>query len=234
MKGWIVSAVILVAVLVGGYVWLERDPPQVPVEELDEDEPLLALDQHPEADGPEPARVGPLPQRVARLEREVSLLRREVARLRGARARSGEVAGSWEAALEDNGGPNDPFTARVQEIVTEDRVAEEERRMQLRRDRWVEFSETQLDELTEAVDLDEDQRHHITALWATEADRVLPLIKEGRDGERSFMEIREDIQAIREETDQEVKTRLSDEQYEKYLELRPRGPGGRRGPPPPE
>ncbi|MCA9705163.1 MAG: hypothetical protein KDK70_04845 [Myxococcales bacterium] len=168
----------------------------------------------------EPRRDGTLEERVARLEDEVATLRRQLA-LRGRVAVSGGGA-DVEAILEDP-----VLDQQVRSIVEQEREAERERRDERRAERFAEMREEVLDELVKVASLSDEQRESIGGLWQGESERIGPLIEEGRSGERSFREIREEIEGIHKETDDAVRAMLSEAQFEHYDELRPRGPGGR-------
>ncbi|MEM9459606.1 MAG: hypothetical protein AAGF11_35845 [Myxococcota bacterium] len=176
----------------------------------------------------EPRRDGTLEQRVARLEDEVATLRRQLA-LRGRVGLSGRGA-DVEAIVED------PVLDRqVREIVEDEREAERERRDERRAEQIEQFREEALDELVVLARLTPQQRDRIDELWASETERLIPLITAARSGERSFREVREEVQSIREKTDGAAREMLSEDQFEHYDELRPRGPerrgrgGDRRG-----
>ncbi len=170
----------------------------------------------------QPRRDGTLEDRVARLEDEVAGLRRQLA-LRGRVAVSG--GGSDPASIVD-----DPvLDGQVRGIFEEEREREREQEQELRRERFEEMRIAALDELVEVAGLADAQRETVDRLWSTEMERVTPLMDAARSGDRSFTEVREEIRAIRKETDDAAKATLSDDQYAQYEELRPRGPGGRRG-----
>lgn len=170
----------------------------------------------------EPARDGTLEERVTRLEDEVRMLRRQLA-LRGRVAVSGGSA-DVESIVDDP-----VLEDEVRSIVEDEREAERERSNERRAERFAEFRQETLDELVKVAGLSEDQRQSIDGLWTTEAERIIPLIAEARSGDRSFREVREELDGIRKETDEAVEAMLSESQFEHYDGLRPRGPGGRRG-----
>jgi len=171
---------------------------------------------------------GSLEERVARLEQEVASLRHTVA-VRGRVAVSGSAA---QSSITD-----DPeLEEEVRGIYEQEREREREREMEVRRDRVEEIHGAALDELVEVASLDEEERQGIDGLWSTELDRMLPLFAAMRSGDRGVMEIREELQAIRKETDDAARALLSDDEFESYEELRPQGPRGgrprgRSGPP---
>lgn len=171
--------------------------------------------------GSEPRRDGTLEQRVARLEDEVAVLRRQLA-LRGRVSISGGSA-DIESIVDDP-----VLDQQVRSIVEEERDAERERRNERRAERIEEGRAEALDELVMLGKLDRKQREGIDGLWASEAERIIPIIAEARAGERSFREVRQELDEIRQETDEAAKEMLSEAQLEHYDEVRPRGPGGRR------
>ncbi len=171
----------------------------------------------------EPRRDGTLEQRVVRLEDEVAMLRRQLA-VRGRVALGGSSSVDPEALADDP-----VLESHVRDIVEDERVQERERRDERRAERLAEFRTEALDELVKIAGITEDQRASIDGLWSTETERIIPLISEARAGDRSFREVREEIEGLHKETDEAVAAMLSETQYESYEELRPRGPGGGRG-----
>lgn len=164
-----------------------------------------------------------LEERVAHLEREVEALRRASA-IRGKVAVAG---GNAPGSITE-----DPvLDAEVRDIYEQEREKEREHQRELRRDRIQEMRTAALDELVAAAGLNADQREKIDSLWTTEAEQIMPLFESARSGERSFMEVREEVRRVRKETDDAAKALLSEGQIENYDEYRPRGPGrgGRRG-----
>ena len=157
-----------------------------------------------------------LERRVAKLEREVATLRRQLAITSGRRVASAS-SDDYELTEEVD---SPVFDSAVRDIVAEERQRERE-------ERWRRFTERALSELTEATGLDSERQTAIAALWDTEREKLTPLIQSARSGEASFDEVREEIQKVREESDAEARKVLNDEEYESYLEHRPRGPGGR-------
>jgi hypothetical protein len=167
--------------------------------------------------------------RVAELEAEVASLRAEVRTIRmraGASAAFG--AGGDDPILE----LEDPAVAEsVREIVAEEREREREQEMERRRERAQERMNEALEELVAQANVNADQREKIGTLWNDERDQMFSLFAEARSGDRDFRDIREEARQLRRNTDEQAKAMLSDEQYQVYEELRPRGPGrGGRGP----
>ncbi len=162
-----------------------------------------------------------LERRVAALEKEVALLRRQ-AKFRG-RVPITSGGDRPKSVAEDPALENE-----IRAIYEQEREREREERDTSRQQHWAERREASLDELVVLSKISTEQRESIGALWSTEADRMGPLIAEMRSGDRGYKEIREEARGIREETDEAVKAMLSESQYETYLELRPRGPGGGR------
>lgn len=230
MRALVVAAALL---LTGGVGWyLMRSEPTPADDEASakaDDQPRSRRDRGARSDpsrggslDEEPRHDGTLEQRVARLEDEVAMLRRQLA-LRGRVAVSGGSVDASELA-------EDPvLDQQVRSIFEEEREREREREDEVRRERFDEMRTAALDELTSVATLTEQQRETIDGLWNGEADRVTPLIGAARSGERSFGEIREELEAIRTETDAAAKAALSESQHEHYDELRPRGPGRRGG-----
>ncbi len=223
-------AIALGIVLVAGVGWLfmSGDDESTGVSAASDDQPSSAAERRGQHSGPArdgrsqgPRRDGSLEQRVARLEDEVAMLRRQL-------AVRGRVALSGQPSTEDLA--DDPvLDDHVRGIVEDERERERERRNERRAERFEEIREEALDELVRTAGLTEQQRESIDGLWTTEAERIVPLIAEARAGERSFREIREELEGFRKQTDEAVAALLSDTQYETYEELRPRGPGRRRG-----
>lgn len=170
----------------------------------------------------EPRRDRTLEQRVARLEDEVATLRRQL-------AMRGRVA-LWGRGADIESIVDDPvLDQQVRQIVEDEREVERERRNDRRAERIEQLRSEALDELVIVAHLTQRQRDSIDELWASETERLLPLIAEARSGERSFREIREELEMIRAQTDDVAREVLGQEQFEHYGELRPRGPAERRG-----
>lgn len=240
----VVAAVLLTGGVAGYLMSTGRTPDERAAVERDDDSPRprrrakAAEAAHGGSLGDEPRRDGTLEERVARLEDEVIMLRRQLA-LRGRVPISG---GSDPSSVAD-----DPvLDEQVRGIFEEEREREREQEQERRRERFEEMRTEALDELVSVAGLTEQQREAIDGLWSGEADRLLPLVTSARSGERSFREIRDELETIRKETDDAAKAALSESQYEHYEELRPRGPGrrgdrgdrggrgGRGGPPGPQ
>ena len=179
-----------------------------------------------EDDGPiDPAAYADpaLARRVASLEAEVKTLRRQVAMMQGARAAFSPRGDADEADAPAAEAP-------ACEIYEEERSREREERDERRRERMEERTEEILDELAADAGLDAGQREAISRAWSAEREKMFPMFQEARDGDRDFREVREEIEALHKATDAEVEKQLSADQYDKYLEARPRGPGrGGRG-----
>ncbi|MCX4240684.1 hypothetical protein [Paraliomyxa miuraensis] len=228
MRALAVAAALLLTGGVGWYLVARDSPDEDEASAKSGDEPRSRRDRAarsgPDRGGSpsdEPRRDGTLEQRVARLEDEVAMLRRQLA-LRGRVPMSGG-ADARELA-------EDPVLGeQVREIFEEERQREREHEDEVRRERFEEMRTAALDELVSVAGLTEQQRETIDGLWNGEADRVMPLIQSARSGDRSFGEIREELEAIRKETDDAAKAAMSEDQYEHYDELRPRGPGRRGG-----
>jgi hypothetical protein len=177
--------------------------------------------------GDDRRRDASLEDRVAALEDELGALRLEVRRLGGRPV----VAASRPSSL-DAPTPEEPaFEQAVRSVVEAERAREEEARVERRRDQWQGRLEELSTELTERAGLRSDQSDQVVALWSAEAEELLPLIMAARSGEGSFREVREQAEAIRARTDEQIAQLLDARQLEIYGELRPRGPGreGRGG-----
>ena len=170
-------------------------------------------------------RDASLEERIAALEDEVKALRSEVRRLSGR-----PVTASTRPSSLDAPSPTEPaFEHAVRSVVEAERAREEEARVERRRDQWQARIEELTTELGERVGLADEQREQVAALWAAEAEDILPLVAGARSGEVPFREIREQIEAVHARTDEQVAQFLTSAQLEAYEELRPRGPGGRGG-----
>lgn len=153
-----------------------------------------------------------LETRIAKLEQEMAVLRRQLALGRPS-------VGNADADLVEQ--LDDP---RLDSTVR-DIVADERQRQQT--ERWQRRSERALEQMTETIDLTDDQQTAIAALWDTEREQISPLFVAARSGDRDFDEVLQEVEAVREATDAEAAKLLSETQLEGYLENRPRGPGGR-------
>jgi len=231
MRGIAIALALAIVAGVGWYVMSAteaEDAQETEVPEASAETPKARRRAEASARGGddfEPRRDGTLEQRVARLEDEVAMLRRQVA-VRGRVALTGSSSVDAEALAEDP-----VLESHVRDIVEDERVQERERRDERRAERFEEFRREALDELVKVAGISENQRTSIDDLWSTESERIIPLITEARAGDRSFGEVRTEIEGIHKETDEAVAAMLSETQYESYEELRPRGPGGRRGGP---
>ena len=165
-------------------------------------------------------KAGGALDRIEALEEKVEALERELKLVRAASGLSARVAEASDDEVHDE----DPvFEGAVREIIETDRKEEREAEMERRRERVVEMIDESVNELAEKAGLDADRRNGIAALWQSEADKVMPLFVAGRSGERSFSEIREEIDAVRASTDAEAKKLLDENHHALYDELRPRG-----------
>ena len=180
----------------------------------DDDRPVF--DDEPVFEG-----GGSLDARVAKLEREVDSLRRQLAITRGA---STVMSGDDDDAAEVPA----QFDDAVRAVLEEERSREREEEAERRRDRWESRSEEILDELVSQAGINASQRETIGSLWSAEREKAGPIFMAAREGDKDFSEAREEIEALRKQTDAEVAKLLSSEQYTAYEELRPRG-GGRGG-----
>lgn len=185
---------------------------------VEDDRPLFE-DDEPIPDGPAGTEA-----RIARLEREVQSLQRQVAAMKGvsgafARAGADEYDAEASPALDQ----------KVRAVIEEEREREREDEAERRRDRWEQRSEERLDELMSQAGINATQRESISALWSTEREKATALFSAARSGDKDFDEAREEMDALRKETDAEAAKLLSTDQFTAYEELRPRGPGGRGG-----
>lgn len=220
MRAWL--GVGVAAITVGGAVWALGGSTL--------DEPEVTADARVKARGDAEPRArkrdpdASLETRVAELEDEVDALRREVQRLRVRPVATGP-SGPSNLDMPD---PEDPaFEHAVRSVVEQERAAQEEARLERRRDQWDARLEELSAELGQRAGLGDEQTQQVVGLWSTEAEEILPLITAARSGEGSFREVREQIEAIRIRTDEQAAQLLSGTQLEVYEELRPRGPGGR-------
>ena len=162
--------------------------------------------------------------RLEKLEDEVAELR---AQLQAVKIRSGArgFASADGPEMPETGDPM--FQDSVREIVADEREREREEEMDRRREMFKQRTDEALDELTAQAGMNDGQREKIATLWNEERDQMFSMFMEARAGERDFRELRQEARALRESTDEQAKTVLSDEQLQVYDELRPRGPGGR-------
>ncbi len=216
---WILAALATACLGGASLFLLDFEPPQTEPEETGVGQP-----------GRRANREAPLEVRVAQLKDEIRQLRGRLGRERvGALAR-------WEGAREydDARDPEDPTAAgpleqTVRSIVEDQRVEERERRDERRRQAWTERVEERLDTLVGAVNLSAEHREAIGNLWTAERDQIGVLFSEARAGERDFREARQSVQGLREETDREVQSLLSEDQYTAYAEMRQEDRRGGRG-----
>src|SRR5688572_17242059 len=173
-------------------------------------------DDRPVFDDEPASEGGGLEGRVAKLEREVESLRRQLMITRGAATvMSGDDDGAVEAPAQ--------FDDAVRAVLEEERSREQEEDAERRRDRWESRSEEILDELVSQAGINASQRETIGALWTSEREKAGPIFMAAREGDKDFSEAREEIEALRKQTDAEIAKLLSSEQYTAYEELRPRG-----------
>jgi hypothetical protein len=224
VQKWLGALVATLALGVAAWLLWPRPPPEPAEPELDEGVALLDGPDRPRRRG-QKRRGGTLEQRVTDLEREVDALRRQVASAQLGRVVSAADDDASAESVEGSG-----FEAAVRSVYESERAREHEEASVRRQERMQARMEEAADELAQQAGLDDEQRNRVLALWTTEAERIVPLIESTRGGDRSFRDIREQLQTIRSQTDEQAATELSPAQLEAYRELRPRGPGGRRGP----
>jgi hypothetical protein len=164
--------------------------------------------------------------RLAKLEREVEALRRQVAMMKGT---SGAFARAGSDEYDAEAEVTPALDEAVRAVIEEEREREREDEAERRRDRWEQRSEERLDELVSQAGINTAQRESISGLWSTEREKAMALFAAARSGDKDFDEAREEMDALRKETDAEAAKLLSTDQYTAYEELRPRGPGGRGG-----
>lgn len=220
--------------LIGGAVWMldakSTEAAKGPENEAGE---VLATDEADPDEGPRSGGGGSPVARIKKLEREVESLKRDVRLLRAAkglavRARSGA---SDNGASDNGASGGEPFEGAVRDIIEDDRKEEREAELERRRDSFAQFADETAKELAKEAGLGDEARDSVAQLWRTEVDAVLPLMMAARSGERSFPEVREEVEKVRSETDAAAKALMNEKQFETYEELRPRGRrrGGRRG-----
>jgi hypothetical protein len=227
MKTSMLVGLLAAFVGVGAAGWVllgEGDDPAL-AQSSDDASPTLRKGKRTKAGGSEGRRDGDLEDRVAQLESEVDQLRRQLKVISMRSGAPGAFAEGPEGILGDPQG--DPeFQDSVRDIVADEREREREAEMDRRRERFQQRSEELLDDLVAQANISGQQREKISTLWTEERDQMFSMFMEARDGERDFGDVRKAARSTRESTDEQAKNLLSDEQYEVYSEMRPRGPGG--------
>lgn len=184
-------------------------------------------DERPIFEDDEPLGAGASTEdRVAKLERKVQALEKQVAMMKGV---SGAFARADADEYDAEAAVPPALDEAVRAVIEEEREREREDEAERRQDRWEQRSEERLDELVSQAGIDATQRESISALWSTEREKAMALFAAARSGDKDFDEAREEMDALRKETDAEAAKLLSTDQYTAYEELRPRGPGGRGG-----
>lgn len=167
--------------------------------------------------------------RLDELEKEVVELR---AQIRGLQLRGGVARGFAGSAGAGTPSTDEPeFQETVREIVADERDREREEQMDRRRERSRERTQETLEEFVAKANINAQQREQIGTLWNDERDQMFSMFTEARSGDRDFREVRDEARQLRRNTDEQAKTVLSEDQFEVYSELRPRGPGGGGGRP---
>jgi hypothetical protein len=123
----------------------------------------------------------------------------------------------------------------VQRLVAEEMAQERQRREQRREQRDVQFRERAAGELGLSP---AEKERFVAVLTSTQAERRR-LRDQERSGEKTALDIRPELEALRQKTEQSLREILGDERLQKYQALRAaeRGPGrgfmGAGAPPPP-
>lgn len=228
LRIWILTGSFVLTVGYLAYEVSEQD------ERIDELERLLAVKDGGPSQAKSPRGPG---HRAARRERSEGAPANGVTRgapaaapwLLGAK----RAAGSGSSSLELEG---DEMSVRVREIVRDEQEVMEEERAQRRRDRWESRARNRLSEVAEAVGLSESTQEEILQLWSAEFTQMRSMVREARTAGRDFGEVRGEVRQLFEDTDAQVKSMLSEEQYAAYEEARQsmqrrgRGGPGRGGP----
>lgn len=223
-RGWLWVGAVSAAGLIGAAVWIvDAEKGAADEEELlaaDEADPRPARGKGRAAKGATRSRPGNAIERIEALEKKVDALERELVIVRASSGLSARIA----EAGDDIARTEDPvFEGAVREIIETDRKEAQEAEMERRRERFAEMIDESANELAQKAGLDADRRDGIAALWQTEMEKVMPLFMAARSGDRSFSEVREEIDAVRASTDAEAKKLLDESQQALYDELRPRG-----------
>jgi len=222
MRVWILTGCFVLTV---GYLAYEVSEQDERIEKL---ERMLAAkeDGRPQAKSPRDRADRPASRERSERTSENGPVRSGQASppwLAGARRAVG--SGSSNLELED-----DEVSARVREIVRDEQEAMEEERAQQRRDRWESRARDRLSEVAQAAGISESTQEEILQLWSTEFTQIRSMFREGRTAGRDPEEIRGQMRQLFADTDAQVKSMLSEEQYAAYEEarqsMRRRGRGG--------
>ncbi len=193
---------------------------------------------------------GVLAVSVVRLRHDVDSLRKEVGELRSS-ASEDEPAGSSDrpprepqarrldspprlapVALAPAAAPSEntaEVKQQVQRMVADELAQERERRQNVREQRealWRVQAATDLG-------LNEAEKERFLAVLAQEQNERRRLLDVERSGQKTFIELRPELDALRQRTQQSVRAILGDERMKQYEAMRPDRPGGfGRGTPP--
>jgi hypothetical protein len=164
-----------------------------------------------------PAAAGGTAEAPAGIAHDVAQLRTEVRAM---------IAGE---ALQSEGGKaylRDAVRGVQEELAAEERKARTERFAAAQAKSQVEQKERWKKFVTEAG-LDYTQEQTLNRLLEAESTMRRQVMDQVRDGKKTFGEVRSELRASREQTDQSMKTAVNAEQFKKYTEQRREG--GREG-----
>jgi hypothetical protein len=228
LRAWILAGSFVLTVGYLAYEVSEQD------QRIDELERLLAVKQDGRPQTKSPSAAGRQPAGRERSERTSAN-----GPTRSAPASVPWLLGTKRAVGSDSSSlefGDDEAAEQVRAIVRDEQEVMEEERAQRRRDRWESRARRRLGELAEAVQLSESTQEEILQLWSAEFAQARSLVREGRAGGRDFGDIRGEMRQLFEDTDAQVQSMLSEEQFAAYQEARQsmrrrgRGGPGRGGP----
>lgn len=198
-------------------------------------------------------QVAALTARIESLEAEVSALKverearaadddeapraRRIARRAARRAAEAEAedapaaGGADPAAIAEAIGDDPKVRTQLRRLIAREREAEREARHERFQERAAERTRQMVSDLADEVQLDEAQTSLVQEKLDAERKVVMDLFRNARE-DGTFLEARQEADAIREATDAQVKAKLSEAQFKRYEELREEnswGPPGRRG-----
>lgn len=222
MKVWLIAAAaaVLIAAGVVGYSTLS-DPRghrgSAPPRSADRGEDAGA--PAPQEDASESKDCAALVARVAELEKENRRLRAAF-QLKQAVERAADTRPRTEEYQERETAPT-----VVQSGLEEESAPERERDEAFRQGREDERYPRRTQEWLDAIEstsgqLDEASRRSLRGVWSSERKEIRSLVEEGRNGGRDWSEVREDIRAVRERSDERIRGLLDGEQYEAYRQTR--------------
>jgi hypothetical protein len=179
-------------------------------------------------DAPAPQGQGSCLQRVQALETRVALLQTRLARreaggapvaVAGRPATGVDGVDPESVLLEALDSDNPEVRERIKGVVAEEQQRLHQEHRQERMQRWAERSREMVGQLARDHGFSEEQTDRVNAQLDQEREQIRSLF-EGATGETGFRGLREQMRAIRDQTDGAVKELLDEGQFAAYQTMR--------------